>query len=62
MEADFTEGLEAELLRNGGVVSYRVEDGHVFVFEEALLEKLLNKARNNESHKVIIFVKRGAEA
>jgi hypothetical protein len=38
-----------------GVASYKVSDGEVFVFTSALLEKLLEKSR--EQGRVVVFVK-----
>lgn len=42
-------------LENQGVASYKVDDGEVFVFSTAILEKMLEQSR--AQGKVIVFVK-----
>lgn len=52
--------LVDEQLRQQGISAIRVSDGHVFTFTLETLERLLEAAE--EDGKVVIFVKRGAEA
>lgn len=53
-----SDGLGADIemqLKQQGVASYKVDDGEVFVFSTAMLEKMLETSR--EQGKVIVFVK-----
>jgi hypothetical protein len=48
------EDIEVQL-KTQGVASYKVDDGEVFVFSTAILEKMLEQSR--DQGKVIVFVK-----
>ncbi len=60
-DLDLDQVTEAQLEAQG-VACYRVSDGQVFVFSEAVLAELLTKARESGTGKAILFVRRGAEA
>lgn len=55
---DLAEVIEDQLQRQG-VASFRVDDGHVFVFTTETLEQLLKDA---EDGRILVFVKRGVVA
>lgn len=52
--SDLTEDIEYQL-KAQGVASYKVDDGEVFVFSTAVLEKLLEQSK--DKGRVIVFVK-----
>lgn len=49
-----------EQIEQQGTACYKVDDGEVFMFTTATLEKLL--ARSQETGKVIVFIKTRATA
>jgi hypothetical protein len=54
MSSGLSEDIEMQL-KTQGVASYKVDDGEVFVFPTATLEKLLEASK--KEGKVIVFVK-----
>jgi len=50
--------IDAQLMSQG-ISVIKVSNGHVYTFTTRLLEQLLEKSKNSNEQKVIVFVKTG---
>ena len=50
------------LLEQQGAAVFSVSDGHVLVLSETLLQELVAKAGASQERRVVVFIKRQAQA